>query len=213
MNFFKSIFRKASKKEIKGAFFGSSAYELKNMLCGIGESKINDSSIQITEYPFKPSSAYPDKLISANLIDAVCLDSYPPFIKKENEAIFISREHLTELEDFVAKNQIPIIQPTNNWMWILEPYLDTEYTDETHRNLINLLAKKGITEDEVKAIRAEVKEQMFKYNFDTMLWEWGMLDLSSVLAAMRVKYDDEQFRDFYWRAMEIEFRNNKITKA
>ncbi|ARS35680.1 hypothetical protein [Pontibacter actiniarum] len=211
MKFFKSIFRKANNKETKGAFFGSSAYELKNMLCGIGESKINDSTIQITEYPFKPSSAYPEKLITVNLIDAVCLDSYPPFIKKEKEAIFISRVQLPELEDFVGRNQIPIVKPTNSWTWILEPYLDTEYTDDTHRNLIDLLSKKGITEDEVNAIRAEVKEKMFKYNFNTMLWEWGMLDLSSVLAAMRVKYNDEQFRDFYWRAMEIHFRNNKIT--
>ncbi|WP_417602277.1 hypothetical protein [Owenweeksia hongkongensis] len=47
---------------------------------------------------------------------------------------------------------------------------------------------------------------MLKYNFDTMLWEWGGLDLSDVLAAMRVKYNDEDFGNFYKQAMEIQLR-------
>jgi hypothetical protein len=206
MNFLRNIFRTGSKEVPKGAFFGATEYELKNLLCGIGKSSFNISSIYITEYPFIPSIAYPDKLISADLVDSVCLDSYPPFLRIGNEAIFISREQLSELEDFIKRNQIPTVQQTNNWTWILEPYLDTEYTDETHKNMIGLLSKNGIIEDEVDTIRAEVKEQMYKYNFGTMLWEWGILGLSDVLSAMQVEYNEEQFKEFYERAMEIEFR-------
>ncbi|RAU83013.1 hypothetical protein [Pontibacter arcticus] len=213
MNFFKNLFKTENKKEHKGAFFGATEYELRNLLCGVGKSSINISTIHITEYPFKPSIAYPEKLIAVDLIDAVCLDSYPPFLKIGNEAIFISRERFPELEDFVERNQISTFQQTNNWAWILEPYLDTEYTDETHKNLIGLLSKNGITEVEINTIRAEVKDQMYKYNFDTMLWEWGGLGLSDVLAAMKVKYNEEQFKDFYERAMEIELRENKSTRA
>ena len=39
-----------------------------------------------------------------------------------------------------------------------------------------------------------------------MLWDWGVLGLSDVLGAMRVKYNKEEFVDFYNRAMEIQLR-------
>ena len=48
---------------------------------------------------------------------------------------------------------------------------------------------------------------MLKYNFDTMLWEWISLGLPDVLQAMRVKYSDEEFEEFYKRAMTIENKN------
>jgi hypothetical protein len=96
-----------------------------------------------------------------------------------------------------------------NWDWLLEPYVDTEYTDEIDLRLTDLLSKNGIYKEEIDIIRDEVKEQMFKYNFDTMLWEWGGLGLSDVLAAMRVKYNKEQFANFYDRAMEIQLRTKQ----
>ena len=67
--------------------------------------------------------------------------------------------------------------------------------------------KGGISNDEINSIRNEVKDQMMKYNFDTMLWEWGGLGLEDVLAAMRAKYNKVKFDDFFKRAMEIQFRN------
>ena len=73
------------------------------------------------------------------------------------------------------------------------------------------MEKNGILNEEIDTIRHEVKEQMLKYNFDTMLWEWGGLGLSDVLSAMRVKYDKEKFVDFYNRAMEIQLRTKKRT--
>lgn len=73
--------------------------------------------------------------------------------------------------------------------------------------MYELLSENGISNEEVKNIRNEVKNQMIKYNFDTMLWEWGGLGLEDVLAAMRAKYNDKKFSEFYKRAMEIRFRN------
>jgi hypothetical protein len=206
MDFIKNIFRKKSIKLPKGAFFGATAYELSNMLCGIGKSRINNDSIYITDYPFKPSFVYPDRIISASSINAVCLTSYPLLLKIESELVFISRDQQPDLEDFVKRNQISIFEHTNNWSWLLEPYLDTEYTDENHKKIIDQLSKNGITESEINTIRAEVQEQMYKYNFDTMLWDWGGLGLPDVLAAMRVKYNEEKFKDFYERAMKIELK-------
>jgi len=203
MNFF--IFKK-KKERLKGAFFGSFEYEMKNLLCGIGESEILDSEIKISKYPFEPSSIFPEKVISANEINAISWDSYSPLIRIDNEVIFISREYSDQLKKFADNNKIETFEATRNWDWLLEPYVDTEYTDETNQRLRGLLEKNGILNEEIDTIRDEVKEQMFKYNFDTMLWDWGGLGFSDVLAAMRVKYNKEQFDDFYNRAMEIQLR-------
>lgn len=191
---------------MKGAFFGSSKYEMKNLLCGIGESEILDSEIKISKYPFEPSSVFPEKVISVNEINAISWDSYPPLIRIDNEVIFISREYSDQLKKFADNNKIETFEATRNWDWLLEPYVDTEYTDETDLRLTELLKKNGILKEEIDKIRSEVKEQMFKYNFDTLLWEQGGLGLSDVLGAMRVKYDKEQFAEFYNKAMEIQLR-------
>ncbi|MBL3656132.1 hypothetical protein [Fulvivirga sediminis] len=205
MNFFKSLLK--SKENPKtGALFGSTEYELKNMLCGIGDSEIFESTIKISNYPFEPSSVYPEKEISANEINSICTDSYPPLIKVKDEVIFISREYFEDLKNFRERNKIPPFEATRNWDWLLEPYLDTEYTEQTDKRLNDLLSKNGILKDEIDSIRNEVRDQMYKYNFDTMLWDWGGLGLADVLAAMRVKYNKAQFAEFYKRAMEIEVR-------
>jgi len=81
--------------------------------------------------------------------------------------------------------------------------LDTEYSVETNERLNLLLAKFGLAIDMVASIRQEVKIQMLKYNFDTMIWEWIHLGALNVLCAMRSKYDVKQFADFYSRVMEI----------
>ncbi len=57
---------------------------------------------------------------------------------------------------------------------------------------------------QVAAIRKEVSQQMYRYNFDTMLWEWISLGLLDVLQAMRVAYSDRAFEEFYNKAMAIE---------
>ena len=205
MKFFKKIFKKGVDRK-KGAFFGSSEQELQNLLCGIGESEIQDSTIKIIKYPFAPSSVYPEKEIKASEITAISWDAYPPLIKLKNEVIFISRQSSEDLKLFANRNEIETFEASRNWDWLLEPFLDTEYSEETDVRLKELLNQNGITPKEIYQIRSEVEEQMLKYNFDTMLWEWCGLGLPDVLAAMRVKYDEQQFVDFFNRAMKIELR-------
>lgn len=177
------------------------------MLCGIGEAEILENKIQIRNYPFAPSIVYPDKMIQSDEIDSISWDSYPPLIRINDEFIFISREKSEQLKVFAERNSIKTFKANWNWQWILEPYLDTEYTEEDHLRLNKLLSDNGISERAVKAIRSEVKDQMLKYNFDTMLWEWGGLGLADVLAAMRSKYNQTLFDGFYHRAMDIQLRN------
>tara|TARA_R110002020_G_scaffold23460_5_gene78008 strand:- start:1441 stop:1731 length:291 start_codon:yes stop_codon:yes gene_type:complete len=89
---------------------------------------------------------------------------------------------------------------------ILEPYLDTEFTKENQERVTERLSENGIEPSEVDKIRGEVGMQMYKYNFDTMLWDWCSLGLADVLSAMRARYNTDEFRDFYKRALEIEKR-------
>lgn len=106
----------------------------------------------------------------------------------------------------MEKHNIKLAKHSWNWDWILEPYLDTEFTKENQVRVMKRLNENGIEKLEVNKIRREVGAQMYKYNFDTMLWDWCSLGFVDVLSAMRVKYNKEQFRDFYKRALEIEKR-------
>lgn len=174
--------------------------------CGIGESEILENEIKITKYPFEPSIVYPEKTLPAKDIKAICY-SYPITLKIENEFIFISREQLEAIQIFVANNNISIIEQNWNWSWLLQPYLDTEYTAEDDEKITNLLIENGFSKQEISKIRNEIEQQMYKYN--SILWEWIDLNLLDVLQAMRVKYNKEKFRDFYQRAMQIEAKGFK----
>ncbi|MBE7639738.1 hypothetical protein GUB10_05260 [Salegentibacter sp. BLCTC] len=195
------------KQSAKSALINSTEHEIKRLLCGIGQSKITEKEIEISEYPFEPSIAYPNKLIKANEIDFIGADFGVCKIYLANDIVFISAEKKAELKAFADSNNINLIEYSWNWDWILEPYLDIEFTKENEKLALERLRENGIDQEEVKQIRAEVGKQMFKYNFETMLWDWCSLNLVDVLSAMRVKYDKDEFREFYKRAIEIDKRN------
>jgi len=203
MKFLKDIWRKKIKI---GSFFGSSPYELSKFMCGIGEAEIGIDFIYIEKYPFEPSSVYPSKKVQYFEIDEIHLKQYPPTIKIGNDLVFISREKVKLLEDFAKRNNIKMAERASNWGWITEPFLDTEFDEDQKERTNEILESNGISREELKEIREEVGKQMYKYNFDTMLWDWTNLGLNDVLSAMRPKLSKEEFQDFYWRAMEIEQR-------
>lgn len=89
------------------------------------------------------------------------------------------------------------------WEWILEPFLDTEYTADIHQRSTLYLESYGLDPEYVHSIRNEVHEQMMSYNFDTMLWEWCSLGATDVLKAMQAKYNKEAFRKFYAKVMQL----------
>ena len=183
--------------------FTTSREEIHEMLADRGEVIIEPDSITIHNYPFQPSIVFRQARIASEDIINVDIKAYPPTIRVGDELIFISIKHKDKLLLFSNVNQLPLVERADIWDWILEPFLDTEYADETHQRLNALLSNYGLTEDKVASIRHEVKTQMLKYNFDTMLWEWVHLGAIDVLFAMRTKYDTMQFADFYKRVMDI----------
>lgn len=206
MNFIKKIFKSKKKKSLKGAFFNASEYEMKNLLCGIGKSEIQENKILITDYPFEPSVAYPQKKITVKEINSICVDFGVSKIYIANDIVFVTAEKKDELKKFAERNKIELSKHSWNWDWILEPYIDTEFTEEIKKQVSERLNENGIGKLEVDKIRSEVAKQMYKYNFDTMLLDWCSLSLPDVLSAMRVKYNTEEFREFYKRALEIDKR-------
>jgi len=206
VNFIKNLFSIKKKEPLTGGFFNATEYEMKNLLCGIGESEIRKDKIAITDYPFEPSIVYPNKIISANEINFISADFGLCRIYIDTDIIFVTSEQKAELIKFAEINEIKLIKHSWNWNWILEPYVDTEFTDDNEKRVEKCLLNVGIDKNETKSIRDEVGKQMFKYNFDTMLWDWCSLGLCDVLSAMRVKYNKTDFKDFYQRAIEIDKR-------
>lgn len=182
--------------------FGSTDDELKKFFSGPGKVQFRETSLVFDRYPFEPASVYNQQELPSSSISGVSVSGRPS-IYLSNEIIMISAAYRQELTFFAKQNEIPIRQHSWVWSWILEPFLDTELRPEDTANLFRLLGNYGLSETAVTALRNEVEEQMMKYNFDTMLWEWVDLDLYDVLCAMRAKYDQQTFRVFYWKAMEL----------
>jgi hypothetical protein len=183
--------------------FSTSKKELSELFVKLGNISIGPNSIHFDNYPFAPSIAFHKKTLAAEEIVNIDLKGIPPTIRTGNELIFVPATMGNELAAFAAANQLPVVDRKDLWSWLLEPFLDTEYTWEIHERLNGQLAAYGLTEENVQAIRDEVQVQMLKYNYDTMLWDWVHLGALDALSAMRPKYDAAQFAGFYRRLMDI----------
>ena len=209
MEFLKRLFKTNKRPSVGWTMFSTSKSEVKELLVSMGQLTIGDDFLKIENYPFEPSIAYGQTIFKTNQIDDIDFKSYPPTFRVGNELIFLTSEKKIELEEFATKNNIKIVERSWIWDWILEPFLDTEFTNETDQRLTRHLESYGLTKDHVKSLRAEVETQMLKYNFDTMLWEWGGFGASDVLRAMRTKYKKDEYEDFYKRVMQIALLTKK----
>jgi hypothetical protein len=196
-----------------GLYFGSTPYELRSFMKGIGSAEIKENEIIFKKYPFRPSQVYPKGSVHFADIEECHINTGPLTIKVKNELLFISKEKETELKTFALRNKIRISERAENWTWICEPFLDTEFTEGQKEETINHLIQNGFTKEEIIELRKEVGQQMNKYNFDTMFWDWVSLSLCDVLIAMQAKYDKEKFKNFYRKAMDIELRSDYIPPA
>jgi hypothetical protein len=194
----------------KGAFFGSTEEELKQFFPDLGRVTFGIDSLTFENYPFDNSVAFANSKITAQDIVNVCIKSAPPTIRVGNELIFIPAEHKKDIELFATRNKISLFDRVELWDWILEPFLDTEFANKHKEKLYNLLEKYDLTRQAVDDLRETVKEQMMKYNFDTMLWEWVMFGALDVLQAMRPKLNSLDFDLFYKQVMEIALRPDSI---
>lgn len=201
MNFIKRLLGLNKTKKFRP--YGSSDEEIKQFFMDKGRVMISHESLTFENYLFEPSIVCKKKTFNSSDIIDINLHSAPPTLRIEDEIIFVSALKKQELEQFAITNDIPMIERPLIWSYILEPFLDTEFTDENKHQINKILAKYGLAENEVEQLREEVEEQMMKYNFDTMLWNWIDLNEYDVLLAMQAKYSKYEFKLFYEKVMQI----------
>ena len=176
---------------------------------------VYNNAIEFSEYPFKCSGVYKNKiLMAADIIEATDKFFAPAAIRTRNgELIFVPFQAEKDDEDqklpsFYANNHIPIRKVTNIWGIINDPFLDTVHSEEFIEKGYALLENHGISRVECDALRQEVAARMLAYN--GILWEWVHLGLYDVLCASlgylsgeKYRLSDKEFEEFYWRAMGI----------
>ena len=180
--------------------------------------QIHRDYISFTEYPYKCSAAYKNKKIEASAIIEAVEFFYPNTIRTiDGELIMVPKlkeSSKNPLLSFCIKNDIPVNKRTDIWGMILDPFLDTEHSEEYIERTHTSLKKYGIDLEECYALRQEVAARMIAYNFESCLWEWIHLGLYDVLNAScgilsgeKYRLSDNDFEMFYKKAMNIALKS------
>lgn len=167
--------------------------------------------LEFATYKYPPASIYPSGKVHSSDIANVGINCFPPEIRlRTGEIIFVPAPEKERLRDWSQQNEIQMTERVDVWSLLLEPFLDTQFSDQDQVRTLQTLKQCGFTETEVASIREQVNDIMVAYNFDSMLWEWvhlGQTDLLDAYAGMLVpssrRMSPAAFRDFYWRTMEI----------
>ncbi|BDB63753.1 hypothetical protein T36_0197 [Helicobacter cinaedi] len=187
--------------------------------CGI---KIGLSSLIFLNYPFKPSSVCQNENergeSELNAKDIVGYINLPFALIVRNECLSEPFYELIKIrscdkgqfEGFIKRNGVQEIHHMDNWIALLEEYLDTEYTQETHEWCMNHLMSNGFTQEEISAIKKREGKMMDRYN--TFAWEWICLDVFDVLFVKKCNKQSNKHIAFYRRAMEIALQGAKLPK-
>jgi hypothetical protein len=130
----------------------------------------------------------------------------------QGEVLFVERKVADELKSMSGENMPPVVQEDDIWEELSNPFLDTE-TPTVEQNIPIMVRRFGISEKECREIYSQIAKPMWSYNFDTMLWEWGILNFYDVIGAMARILNDDEFAKFYKYSMQIADKyRNKIAK-
>lgn len=174
-------------------------------------------TIRFENYPFSAASIYPSGSVGRDQIKEIIISHCPPEVRlNTGEILFVSAVYKDTLRDYAIKYDIPIVDRVDIWGWILEPFLDTEFTAEDEEKVYQILVENDIGQAEWEEIRESVGRAMIAYNFLSGLWEWahlGQFDLlqaySGILSGEKFKLPEKEFKDIYWMTMELANRAKK----
>ena len=161
---------------------------------------IDNGEISLPNYPFPTLKR---RTVSATDIVEV-IDWFPPTIRmKDDELLMVSRSQLDELTAFCDIHKISFESQYDAWSDLLEPFLDTELSFSTRKNIFRRLTEAGFSKPEIRAVRKKVSRRMWQYTYAT--WEWqhyGMYDLLHVMQP-RWLIGNRRWREFYRWSMEV----------
>lgn len=126
-------------------------------------------------------------LLATALRDADPAAAPPEIRTVSGETLFVPAGRRGELELFCRDNQIPLRVRPDVWGDLLEPFLDTEPTDEERAATLGRLNRVGLGAAEVAAIREEVAPLVLAYNAVHRDWHHlGLADLLDAATAVRL---------------------------
>lgn len=164
---------------------------------------VDGATLRFSNYLFVPASVFPNGALAKEQIAEINLTHPPQLRLVSSEILFVPHSGKAVLMSFVNDNDIEIRARTAIWSALLDPFLDTWEEQSAIDRQFAWLASLGLERDAVDQWRREVAVAMIAYNFGTMLWEWGALDLHDALIAQQARLSRPAFKEFYWRAMRL----------
>jgi len=147
--------------------------------------EVGDDEIRFRAYPYAPASVYPSGRVAAGDIRDADPTSSPPEVRlTTGETLYVPAGSAPDLRQFCFRNSIPLRRRPDLWAALLEPFVDTEFTEAAQGQSMALLARYGLPDSDVDQIRARFASAMVAYNFGSMLWEWCHLGLADLLDAL-----------------------------
>ena len=172
-------------------------------------TRFADDAIYVYGYRFPPASVFPcGKIAYERIADVDPLNRR--ITTKDGEILFIGSEK--SLKRLHIERGVPIVRRLDVWSLIAEPFLDGTFDDEHNEQTLQTLEENGISRPEVERFRAILKDDMLEHN--AYYQEWFMNDMREVLIVKSTKLlfsswsksKRDEFRDFYWKFMEIALR-------
>jgi hypothetical protein len=152
------------------------------MLATRWRTRFEPGALVLEGYPF-PRGGRPAR-IPAESLGEVCVGWLPPAVRtREGEYLFVPAEQAEELADFASRHGIPFVRREDVWSFILEEFLDTEFSPELQEGTLRVLESTGVSRAETQAMRALVGKRMLARTWAS--WEWQHYGLYDVLSAMR----------------------------
>jgi predicted metal-dependent HD superfamily phosphohydrolase len=175
---------------------------LRNLRADRSSVTSDGRTLRFEQYAFEPASIFPSGAVQPNQITEVNLDLMLVRLAS-GEVLLVTHPNKAALLTFVNANDLKVERRISVWGALLDPFLDTWEDQATIDRQFAWFASLGLNREAVDGWRREVAVAMYAYNFGTMLWEWGSLGFSDVLAAQHASLRQTEFKDFYWRAMQV----------
>ena len=155
----------------------------------------SDDGIVFADYPYAGATVQSAPRVPYAAIEEIVLDAAPPEVRTRREVLFVPATQREELR----REGLKIVRCVDVWSLILEPFLDTQFSEAEQERTLQVLESNGVSRAECAAWRSEVGERMLAYN--SILWDWVHLGQCDLLEATLLA--GQLTAEFYWRTMEI----------
>ncbi|MEQ1733105.1 MAG: hypothetical protein ABL940_05495 [Bacteroidia bacterium] len=119
-----------------------------------------------------------------------------------NEIIFIPVNYKIQLDQFVSRYSIEMIERADVWELICYPFVDEHRTEEDLLANQKMLNELFFDENEVREIRRKIKMLMIIWVIFTMEYT-SIIHLDVLCARRNIYFFKPFFKRFYWFTMKI----------